>query len=71
VDQSRVPGSKVRPSSAMADSVSPDVKLEIGHVLFIDIPKRTRVSAAVSRQYTHLSTHDLRAAMQRLPDVTN
>jgi integrase len=28
-------------------------------------------SAAVSRQYTHLSTEDLRAAMQRLPDVTN
>ena len=27
--------------------------------------------AAVSRQYTHLSTDDLRAAMQRLPDVTN
>jgi integrase len=28
-------------------------------------------SAAVSRQYTHLSTDDLRIAMQRLPDVTN
>ena len=28
-------------------------------------------SAAVSRQYTHLSTEDLRTAMQRLPDVTN
>jgi integrase len=28
-------------------------------------------SAAVSRQYTHLSTDDLRKAMQRLPDVTN
>jgi len=28
-------------------------------------------SAAVSRQYTHLSTDDLRAAMQRLPDVTD
>jgi integrase len=28
-------------------------------------------SAAVSRHYTHLSTDDLRAAMQRLPDVTN
>jgi integrase len=28
-------------------------------------------SAAVSRQYTHLTTHDLRKAMQRLPDVTN
>ena len=28
-------------------------------------------SAAVSRQYTHLSTDDLRVAMQRLPDVTN
>ena len=28
-------------------------------------------SAAVSRQYTHLTTDDLRAAMQRLPDVTN
>lgn len=28
-------------------------------------------SAAVSRQYTHLSTDDLRAAMRRLPDVTN
>jgi integrase len=28
-------------------------------------------SAAVSRQYTHLSTIDKRAAMQRLPDVTN
>jgi integrase len=28
-------------------------------------------SAAVSRQYTHLSTDDKRAAMQRLPDVTN
>src|SRR5262249_26491290 len=27
-------------------------------------------SAAVSRQYTHLSTDDLRTAMQRLPDVT-
>jgi integrase len=27
-------------------------------------------SAAVSRQYTHLSTDDLRSAMQRLPDVT-
>jgi integrase len=27
-------------------------------------------SAAVSRQYTHLSTDDLRGAMQRLPDVT-
>lgn len=28
-------------------------------------------SAAVSRQYTHLTTDDLRKAMQRLPDVTN
>jgi integrase len=28
-------------------------------------------SAAVSRQYTHLTTADKRAAMQRLPDVTN
>jgi integrase len=28
-------------------------------------------SSAVSRQYTHLTTDDLRAAMQRLPDVTN
>jgi integrase len=28
-------------------------------------------SAAVSRQYTRLSTDDLRTAMQRLPDVTN
>jgi len=28
-------------------------------------------SAAISRQYTHLSTNDLRSAMQRLPDVTN
>src|SRR5207253_7635553 len=28
-------------------------------------------SAAVSRQYTHLTTSDLRNAMQRLPDVTN
>ena len=27
-------------------------------------------SAAVSRQSTHLSTDDLRAAMRRLPDVT-
>ena len=27
-------------------------------------------SAAVSRQYTHLSTDDLRRAMHRLPDVT-
>jgi Site-specific recombinase XerC len=27
-------------------------------------------SAAVSRQYTHLSTDDLRNAMQRVPDVT-
>jgi hypothetical protein len=27
--------------------------------------------AAVSRQYTHLTTDDKRAAMQRLPDVTN
>jgi site-specific recombinase XerD len=26
-------------------------------------------SAAVSRQYTHLTTDDKRAAMQRLPDV--
>jgi len=28
-------------------------------------------SALISRQYTQLSTDDLRAAMQRLPDVTN
>jgi integrase len=28
-------------------------------------------SAAVSRQYTHLTTDDLRNAMQRLPDVTD
>ena len=28
-------------------------------------------SAAVSRQYSHLSTDDLRSAMRRLPDVTN
>ena len=28
-------------------------------------------SAAVSRQYSHLSTDDLRTAMQRLPDVTS
>jgi integrase len=28
-------------------------------------------SAAVSRQYTHLTTEDKRAAMRRLPDVTN
>jgi integrase len=28
-------------------------------------------SAAVSRQYTHLTTDDKRAAMGRLPDVTN
>jgi integrase len=28
-------------------------------------------SAAISRHYTHLSTEDLRGAMQRLPDVTN
>jgi integrase len=28
-------------------------------------------SAAVSRQYTHLTTDDLRSAMQRLPDVTD
>jgi integrase len=28
-------------------------------------------SSAVSRQYTHLSTDDLRNAMQRLPDVTS
>jgi integrase len=28
-------------------------------------------SAAVSRQYTHLTTDDKRAALQRLPDVTN
>jgi hypothetical protein len=27
--------------------------------------------AAISRQYTHLSTADLRRAMKRLPDVTN
>jgi hypothetical protein len=27
-------------------------------------------SAAVSRQYTHLTTDDKRAAMQRLPDIT-
>jgi hypothetical protein len=29
-----------------------------------------RESAAVLREYTHLTTDDLRAAMQRLPDVT-
>lgn len=28
-------------------------------------------SAAVSRQYTHLSADDLRGAVQRMPDVTN
>ncbi len=28
-------------------------------------------SAAVSRQYTHLTTDDKRAAMRRLPDVTD
>jgi integrase len=28
-------------------------------------------SSAVSRQYTHLTTDDLRTAMQRLPDVTS
>jgi len=28
-------------------------------------------SSAVSRQYTHLTTDDQRAAMQRLPDVTD
>ena len=28
-------------------------------------------SSAISRQYTHLTTDDLRSAMQRLPDVTN
>src|SRR6266480_3582745 len=28
-------------------------------------------SAAISRHYTHLSTDDLRSAMQRLPDVTS
>src|SRR5439155_3285608 len=28
-------------------------------------------SAAISRQYSHLSTDDLRSAMRRLPDVTN
>ena len=28
-------------------------------------------SSAVSRQYTHLTTDDLRNAMQRLPDVTS
>jgi integrase len=28
-------------------------------------------SAAISRHYTHLSTDDLRSAMQRLPNVTN
>ena len=28
-------------------------------------------TAAISRQYTHLSTDDLRNAMQRLPDVTS
>jgi len=28
-------------------------------------------SAAISRQYTHLTTDDQRAAMRRLPDVTN
>ena len=27
-------------------------------------------SAAISRQYTHLTTDDLCSAMQRLPDVT-
>ena len=30
-----------------------------------------RESAAVSRQYTHLTTEDKRTAMRRLPDVTN
>jgi integrase len=28
-------------------------------------------SAAISRHYTHLSTDDLRSAMQRVPDVTS
>ena len=28
-------------------------------------------SAEISRQYTHLSTDDLRRAMKRLPDVTS
>jgi hypothetical protein len=28
-------------------------------------------SAAISRHYTHLTTDDKRAAMQRLPDVTD
>src|ERR1700757_4699560 len=28
-------------------------------------------SSAISRQYTHLTTEDKRAAMRRLPDVTN
>jgi integrase len=28
-------------------------------------------SAAISRQYSHLSTDDLRSAMRRLPDVTD
>jgi integrase len=28
-------------------------------------------SAAVSRHYTHLTTHDMRKAMEKLPDVTN
>ena len=28
-------------------------------------------SSAVSRQYTHLTTDELRAAMRRLPDVTD
>ena len=30
-----------------------------------------RENAAISRQYTDLTTDDLRTAMQRLPDVTN
>jgi hypothetical protein len=28
-------------------------------------------SAAISREYTHLTTDDKRAAMQRLPDMTD
>jgi hypothetical protein len=43
-----------------AVSVSEFVRTDYGHE-----------SAAVSRHNTHLTTDDKRAAIQRLPDVTN
>jgi len=41
----------------------------VSHVLAREIVGHE--SAAISRQYTHLTTDDLRSAMQRLPDATN